>query len=124
MRILKKTNKKTAKRIIRHLRIRKKIFGTKDKPRLCVFKGSKTIYAQIIDDSANRTLLGIATNSKEVKEKIKGNNKKYAAELGKIVAEKCKEKGISSVVFDRGGYKYHGVIKSFADAAREAGLKF
>ncbi len=124
MRILKKTKKRTAKRIIRHLRIRKKIFGTKEKPRLCVFKGSKTIYAQVIDDTENKTIFGLATNSKQVKDNIKGNNKESAAKLGKIIAEKCKEIGIVNVVFDRGGYKYHGVIKSFADAARENGLKF
>ncbi len=124
MRIKKKTLEKNAKRIIRHLRIRKKIFGTKEKPRLCIFKGSTTIYAQVIDDSENRTLFGIATNSKEVKDKIKGNNKHGAIELGKIVAQKCKEKGIVNVVFDSGGYKYHGVVKSFADSARESGLKF
>lgn len=120
--IKKRTNKVRASRILRHERGRKKIQGTAEKPRLSLFRGSNTLMAQAIDDSSKKTLVGLATNSKEAG--IKGKNKEAAVALGKKIAEKCKEKGISAVVFDRGGYQFHGVVKAFADSAREAGLKF
>lgn len=123
MRLSKKINKKRLMRFIRHKRIRKKIFGTEQKPRLSIFKGSKTLFAQVIDDISAKTLVGIATNSKDLKDQVKGANIEGAKKLGKVIAEKCKEKGIKEVVFDRGGYKYHGVIKSFADSVRENGIK-
>ncbi len=118
----KRTNKVRSKRIMRHDRGRKHVSGTSEKPRLSFFKGSSTLVAQVIDDMAKKTILGLATNSKEAG--IKGKNQEAAVKLGKAVAEKCKAKGITAVVFDRGGYQYHGVVKAFADSAREAGIKF
>ncbi len=123
MKLRKRTDKKRLMKDIRHKRIRKKIFGTAEKPRLSIFKGSKTLFAQVIDDISSKTLIGIATNSKDLKAQVKGPNVDGAKKLGKIIAEKCKEKGIKEVVFDRGGFKYHGVIKSFADSIRENGVK-
>jgi large subunit ribosomal protein L18 len=123
MKIRKRTNKKRLMRYIRHDRISKKISGTEQKPRLNIFKGSKILFAQVIDDISSKTLIGIATNSKELKNQVKGANVSSAKILGKVIAEKCKEKGIKEVVFDRGGYKYHGVVKSFADSVRENGIK-
>ncbi|MGH9324837.1 MAG: 50S ribosomal protein L18 [Vicinamibacteria bacterium] len=104
-----------------HLRIRKKVVGNETRPRLAVFRSLKHIYAQIIDDAAGRTLLSASTREKGQES---GGNRKGAAEVGKLIAGRCKEKGIDSVVFDRGGFKYHGRVKALADAAREAGLKF
>jgi large subunit ribosomal protein L18 len=104
-----------------HLRIRKKVRGTADRPRLSIFRSLNHIYAQVIDDAGGRTLA--AASSRE-KGQESGGNKKGAAEVGKLIASRCREKGIESVVFDRGGFKYHGRVKSLADAAREAGLKF
>lgn len=124
MRVLKKTDKKRSLRVVRHVRLRKKISGTADKPRLSIFKGSKIIFAQLVDDAAGKTLLGLASNSKEVKADMKGSNKETAVKLGKAIADKCKAKNISKVVFDRGGYKYHGVIKEFADSVRKNGIAF
>ncbi len=120
--IKKRTDKKRVQRIVRHERLRSKVVGTAEKPRLAFFRGSTTLNAQVIDDFAKKTILGLATNSKEAG--IKGKNKDAAVKLGRKIAEKCMEKGISAVVFDRGGYQFHGVVKAFADSAREAGLKF
>lgn len=105
-------------------RIRKKISGTAQKPRLAVFRSNRHIYAQLIDDNKGITLLSACSREKDVASA--GNVKKVeqAALVGKLLASKCKEKGIEQVVFDRGGYKYHGRVKSLADAAREGGLKF
>ncbi|AMW33023.1 LSU ribosomal protein L18P [Fervidobacterium changbaicum] len=112
-------------RLIRHRRIRKKIFGTPERPRLAVYRSEKHIYAQIIDDIAGRTLVAASTVEKDIKEKVKKTwNVAAAKEVGKIIAERALAKGITTVVFDRGGFKYHGRIKALADAAREAGLKF
>ena len=108
-------------RLRRKIRVRTKIFGTSDCPRLSVFRSSKNIYAQIIDDSEGKTLLGTSTLSKDFKD---GSNLKGAKELGKVVAKKALEQKISKVVFDRGGYIYHGRVKALAEGAREAGLKF
>ncbi|NLV88969.1 MAG: 50S ribosomal protein L18 [Tissierellia bacterium] len=107
----------------RHARVRRKIFGTPEKPRLNVFRSGKHIYAQIIDDSVGHTLVSASTL--ENKENLTSTKNKEAARLvGEAIAKKALEKGIQEVVFDRGGYLYHGRIKELADAAREAGLKF
>lgn len=106
-------------RLMRKKRIRAKISGTAKKPRLCVYRSLKSIYAQVIDDVKGKTL--ISSNIDESKSK---NNIEGAEKLGKMIAKKCKESKISEVVFDRGGYKYHGKVKAFADGAREGGLKF
>ncbi len=105
-------------------RIRKKISGTADKPRVSVFRSNKQIYAQVIDDLKGATLLSASSKEKEVAD-VNGIKKTEQAKLvGKLLAAKCKEKGIKNVIFDRGGYKYHGRVKSLAEAAREGGLKF
>ena len=106
----------------RHLRVRRKISGTPECPRLCVFRSNSNIYAQIIDDVAGNTLVSASTLDKEVK--TKHANKEEAKEVGTLIAKKAAEKNIKTVVFDRGGYIYHGVIKELAEAAREAGLEF
>jgi len=124
MSIKKKTAKGRKKRILRQKRGRKKITGSETRPRLNIFKGSRSLYAQVIDDFGGKTLLGVGSNSKEARDKVKGNGKKAAEELGSIVAAKCREKNISSVIFDKGGYKYHGVIKAFAESVRKNGIKF
>jgi large subunit ribosomal protein L18 len=109
----------------RHARIRTTVSGTPDKPRLCVFRSLSNIYAQIIDDASGTTLASANSMSAELKEQLKGKNKTQVAELiGSELAKGAKEKGISQVVFDRGGYKYHGRVKALAEAARKAGLKF
>ena len=109
-----------AKRIIRHKRVRAKVFGTSEKPRFCVFKSGKHIYAQLIDDEKGKTLVSV--NTKELKAKKK--NIDAAKEVGKMIASKASEKKIDTVVFDRSGYPYHGKIKAIAESAREGGLKF
>ena len=108
-------------RKIRHERVRKKISGTPDRPRLCVFRSNKHIYAQIIDDVAGNTL--VAASSVEKDFGI-GSNKEAARKVGKLVAERALAKGIEEVVFDRGGYIYHGRVQELAEGAREGGLKF
>jgi large subunit ribosomal protein L18 len=109
----------------RHRVIRKSIQGTPERPRLNVFRSSKHIYAQLIDDTQMNTLVSSSTLDKNVVEKLEGLTKKEAAELvGKDIAEKAKDAGIEKVVFDRGGYLYHGRVKALAEGARENGLKF
>ena len=105
----------------RHARVRRKISGTAECPRLNVFRSNKNIYAQLIDDVAGVTLASASTLDKEVS---KGTKTEQAVAVGKLVAERANAKGISEVVFDRGGYLYHGRVKALADAARENGLKF
>jgi large subunit ribosomal protein L18 len=105
-----------------HTRIRKKLRGTSERPRLAIFRSVAHIYAQVIDDSKGVTL--VAASSIEKSELKTGGNVEAAKEIGKRVAERAKEKGIAKVVFDRGGYLYHGRVKALADAAREAGLEF
>jgi large subunit ribosomal protein L18 len=105
-----------------HTRIRKKLRGTTDRPRLAIFRSVAHIYAQVIDDSNGTTIA--AASSLEKGELKTGGNVAAAVEIGKRVAERAKEKGIAKVVFDRGGYLYHGRVKALADAAREAGLEF
>ncbi|MEE4117201.1 MAG: 50S ribosomal protein L18 [Marinilabiliaceae bacterium] len=105
-------------------RIRKKLSGTADCPRLAVFRSNKQVYVQVIDDNTGKTLAAASSKEKSVAGNEKLKKVEQAAMVGKLIAEKCKENGISRVVFDRGGYKYHGRVKSLADAAREGGLKF
>jgi large subunit ribosomal protein L18 len=108
----------------RHERVRKKVVGTPERSRLCVFRSLRFIYAQVIDDSSGQTLVAAGSLEPDVK-KLGGKNKTEQSKLvGKVLAERAIAKGISSVVFDRGGYLYHGRVKALADAAREAGLKF
>jgi large subunit ribosomal protein L18 len=109
----------------RHLRIRKKVAGTAHRPRLAVFRSNLHIYAQIIDDVAQHTLVSASTVDKELKEKLTNtSNCDASAEVGKLVAQRALSKGIEKVVFDRGGNLYHGRVKALADAARESGLNF
>lgn len=108
----------------RKKRVRKKIRGTQLIPRLCIYKSLKNIYSQLIDDEKGETIFALSTLNLSTKEKPLGKNKKAAEILGHMVAEKAKEKGITKVVFDRSGYRYHGKVKAFADAAREGGLQF
>jgi large subunit ribosomal protein L18 len=118
--------KRLTARKARHTRIRRKISGTAECPRLSVRRSLKSMIAQIIDDSqGSASLLQMSTNSKSFKAECSGKTKtEQAAALGKMIAEKAKEKGIERITFDRGGYVYHGRIKALAEAAREAGLKF
>ena len=106
-----------------HRRIRKKLAGSPARPRLAVFRSQAHIYAQVIDDDAGRTLCSASTLDKDFKEQ-KHANVAAAKAIGQLIASRAKEKGIEAVVFDRGGFHYHGRIKALADAAREAGLKF
>jgi len=109
----------------RHLRVRKKINGTQERPRLNIFRSSKHMYAQLIDDLNGVTIASASTQDKELKGQIEnGGNTEAAQKVGALVAQRAKEKGISKVVFDRGGYLYHGRVQALADAAREAGLEF
>lgn len=108
-----------------HFRIRKHVNGTAQRPRLVVFRSNKQIYAQVIDDERGTTLVAAASNDKVLAAECKGKNGIDAAAIvGKALAERAKEKGISTVAFDRGGYLYHGRVKSLAEAAREGGLVF
>ena len=118
--ISKIDRKATRKR--RHLRVRTKISGTAECPRLCVYRSNTNLYAQIIDDVAGATIVSASTLDKAVK--TKHANKEAAKEVGALIAKKAIEKNIKTVVFDRGGYIYHGVVKELAEAAREAGLEF
>ena len=119
--MVKKTDRKM-ERTRRHIRVRRKISGTAERPRLCVYRSNSHIYAQIIDDVAGITLVQASTLDKEVK--TKHSNKEAAKEIGTLIAKRAIEKNIKTVVFDRGGYIYHGVVKELADAAREGGLNF
>lgn len=115
---------KNISRVRRHLRVRKKISGTTQRPRLCVYKSLNHIYAQIIDDSLGKTLISASTLDKELKENIKGANKASAKAVGSLIAKRAVQAGIKEVVFDRSGYIYHGKIKELAESARSAGLQF
>ncbi|MER3452297.1 MAG: 50S ribosomal protein L18 [Acidimicrobiia bacterium] len=110
-------------RIHRHNRVRKKVVGTPERPRLAVFRSNKHISAQVIDDTTGRTLAAASTVERELRTGPTGN-KDAAARVGRLVAERAKAKGITRVVFDRGGFLYHGRVAALADAAREAGLEF
>jgi len=119
------TLEKSRGRTRRKKRVRKKVFGEPDRPRLTVFRSIGHLYAQIIDDLAGRTLVAASTKSKELSGKIaRGGNIDAAKQVGTLLGEKAKAAQITQVTFDRNGYKYHGRVKALADAAREAGLKF
>jgi large subunit ribosomal protein L18 len=108
-----------------HLRMRKRVVGTPDRPRLCVHRSSRHIRAQVIDDIAGHTLVSASSLDKEVRAAIRGGGNIAASKVvGKAIAERAKAKGIGQVVFDRGGYQYHGRVQALAESAREAGLKF
>lgn len=122
--MINKPNRNEA-RLRKHLRVRKKVEGTTERPRLNVFRSLKNIYAQIIDDTTGHTLVSASTLDEAIKGKVEyGGNKDAAKEVGKLVAQKALDKGIKAVVFDRGGYLYHGRVKELAEGAREAGLEF
>jgi large subunit ribosomal protein L18 len=111
-------------RKIRQKRTRKKVFGTKERPRLSVFRSLNHIYAQIIDDTEGRTLVSASSLDPEIRNSLSGNKKEKSKVVGSLIAKRALEKGIDKVVFDRAGYKYHGRVALLAEAAREAGLKF
>ena len=112
-------------RVKKHMKLRNRFQGTAERPRLSVYRSNMHIYAQIVDDVAQKTLVSASTVQKDVKAELeKTNDVAAAAYLGKVIAERAKAAGINEVVFDRGGYVYHGKIKALADAAREAGLEF
>ena len=117
-----KKESRNSMRVVRHQRIRSKIMGTAQIPRLCVFRSNKGIYAQIIDDEAGSTLVSASTLDAEVK--TKASNIEAAKEVGTLIAKRALEKNIDTVVFDRNGNLYHGKVKELAEAARAAGLKF
>ena len=119
--MVKKTDRKM-ERTRRHLRVRNKISGTAERPRLCVYRSNANLYVQIVDDVAGNTLVSCSTLDKDIK--TKHANKEAAKEVGTMIAKKALEKNIKTVVFDRGGYIYHGVVKELAEAAREGGLEF
>ena len=122
---LKKSRALQRKR--RHFRVRAKVQGSAERPRLVVFRSLKNIEGQLVDDDARRTLLGLSTLAAELKDfKAEGKNRRVeeAKAAGKLLGERAKAQGITAVVFDRGGYKYHGRVKAFADGAREGGLEF
>ena len=118
-----KMTDKNAQRLKRHVRVRAKLSGTPGRPRLNVYRSNANIYAQIIDDVAGVTLVSASTLEKEFEGQATGN-KEAARKVGKLVAERAKAKGIETVVFDRGGYLYHGRVAELAEGAREAGLEF
>ena len=113
---MKRTKEQSRKRL--HMRIRNKVSGTAERPRLSVYRSNKLIYCQLIDDLKGTTLAAASSQT------IKGTKSEQAVEVGKIIAERAKANGIEAVVFDRGGYRYHGRVRSLAEGAREGGLKF
>jgi len=122
--MIKKQDKNKTRKV-RHIRVRKKVSGTTERPRLNVYRSASHIYAQIIDDTVGHTLVAASTMDKDLKDQVSGKTKKEAARLvGKLVGERAKEKKIKTVVFDRGGYVYHGRVQELAEGAREAGLEF
>lgn len=113
------------RRLKRHERVRKTVFGTPERPRLCVYRSNKNISVQVIDDVNGVTLVAVSSLDKDLKDEIAyGGNKEAAKKVGAAIAKKALDKGIDTVSFDRGGYLYHGRVKELADGAREAGLKF
>jgi large subunit ribosomal protein L18 len=120
-----KTKKKRQARHHRHARVRSRVSGTAERPRLCVFRSLQHIYAQVIDDLQGHTLVAASTVDAEVRTQVDGKNKtEQAALVGKLIAERALAAGINQVVFDRGGYLYHGRVEALAKAAREGGLEF
>ena len=123
MRAIRKIKTQADRRARRHLRVRKRINGTAARPRLVVFRSSKHIYAQLVDDERGVTLVGAADTTEGIQVEGKGKTAKSFA-LGRLIAARAKDKGIAKVVFDRGGYQYHGRVKAVADGARKGGLEF
>ncbi len=122
---MKNLAKREVQRIYRHRRIRKKSAGTSERPRLCVHRSLKNLTAQIVNDENQQVIMGMSTLNKSIREQQKnGGNIKAAEVLGEALAAKAKDKGITKVCFDRGGYLYHGRVKAFAEAARKGGLEF
>jgi large subunit ribosomal protein L18 len=120
-----KPNKTQAARERRHARVRSKVMGTSQRPRLNVYRSLSNIYAQVIDDSQGRTVLAVSTLDPSLEQSLVGKNKtQQAAIVGKTLAQQAVQAGITQVVFDRGGYKYHGRVKALAEASREGGLQF
>ena len=118
-------NSRSIARTRRHVRVRKNLAGTAERPRLNVFRSLSAMYAQVIDDQTGRTLISASSVDRELREKLKGMKKSEQAKLiGQTLAQRAKDKGIQAVVFDRGGYRYIGRVKAFADGAREGGLQF
>lgn len=118
-----RTNK--ARRVMRHIRVRRKVKGTSERPRLAIFRSLNHIYAQVIDDTKGETLAAASSLEGELKAKSEGKAKsEIATQVGVLISERAKEKGVNTVVFDRGGYKFHGRLKSLAEAARKGGLVF
>jgi len=112
-------------RKIRHQRVRKKVFGSPSRPRLCVFRSLNHIYAQIIDDSVSKTIVSVSTLDSQIKGTVEKRTKSQTSELvGSLIARRALDKGIKTVVFDRGGYLYHGRVKALAESARKEGLLF
>lgn len=119
------SRKKVSRRVMRHIRLRKKMSGTTERPRLAVFRSNQHIYAQLIDDSAGHTLVAASTLDQDLKDQTSGEGKiDSATAVGTSIAQKAKDAGVGRVVFDRGGYAYHGRVKALAEAAREVGLEF
>jgi len=122
---MKRTKTVRAARIRRHTRVRKQVNGTPERPRLAVFRSLTHIYAQVIDDVERKTIAAASDLEADLKAKVQGKKKaEVAALIGTLVAERAKEKGVSKVVFDRGGFVFHGRVKALAEAARESGLDF
>lgn len=120
------TNIRSPRRKLRQKRVRKRVRGTDQRPRLTVFRSARHIYAQVISDESGRTIVAASTLSPELREKLggKAGNKEAAREVGQLVARRAREAGISAVVFDRNGFLYHGRVRTLAEAAREGGLEF
>ena len=116
---------RSAIRVKKHMRVRNRLAGTTERPRLAVFRSNNHMYAQIIDDSVGKTLVAASTTENAIKDELeKTNDVDAAAYVGKVIAERALEKGIKTVIYDRGGFVYHGKVQALADAAREAGLEF
>lgn len=123
--MLRNVSKREQDRVRRHQRLRRRVFGTPERPRLNVFRSTSHIYAQVIDDTVGRTLVSASSMDKEVKGALKtGGNLPAAVAVGRLIAERALKASIAAVVFDRGGYRYHGRVKALAEASRERGLKF
>ena len=120
---MSKKDSKADKRVKRHGRVRNDIFGTPEKPRLCVYRSLSNISAQVIDDTTGKTIVSASSLEKEFKE-VYGGNKDAAKKIGEVIGKRALEKGVKTVCFDRAGYLYHGRVKELADGAREAGLVF
>ncbi len=128
MRLLREGNSlisRSVGRKRRHLRVRKKVFGMDSRPRLCVYRSLRHIYAQIVDDQIGKTIVAASTLSPEIRKKVEKLKKSQAAALvGELIAEKAKSAGVKRAVFDKGGYAYHGRVKNLAEACRKGGLEF